>query len=121
MKTVILGVRSHTAAAADCVRVWNSGKAEKAARISFATAELLWQGLSAKRWALLKALCGAGPLSIPEAARRVSRNVRAVRADVAALINAGVLTRVDGRILFPFDTLKVEALPDEPRGGLNDG
>jgi predicted transcriptional regulator len=56
---------------ADFVRVWKSGKAEKSARISFATPELLWKVLTAKRWELLKAMCGAGPVSAREVARRV--------------------------------------------------
>ena len=40
--------------------MWKTAKAEKSARISFATPELLWKVLTAKRWELLKALCGAG-------------------------------------------------------------
>jgi predicted transcriptional regulator len=108
MKTVILDVRPPADAAAKLVRVWKSGKANKDARISFATPELLWEVLSAKRWELLKALCGAGPVSIREAARRVGRDVKAVHADVTALLNAGVLDGVDGAILFPFNTIKVE-------------
>jgi predicted transcriptional regulator len=56
-------------------------------------------------------LCGAGPLSIRESARRVGRDVKAVHGDVTALLAAGVLTRVpDGRIEFPFDAVKVEFL-----------
>jgi len=47
---------------ADFVRVWKTGKGEKAARITFATPKLLWE--------VLKAMCGAGPLSIREVARR---------------------------------------------------
>ena len=79
--------------------------------ISFATPELLWKVLSAKRWELLKVMCGSGPLSIREAARRVGRDVKAVHGDITALLNAGVLDRVeDGRIIFPFDTVKVEFL-----------
>ena len=39
------------------------------------------------------AVCGAGPVSIREAARRVNRDVKAVHADVTALLQAGVLTR----------------------------
>jgi predicted transcriptional regulator len=108
MKNVILDVRSQRAAAADFVRVWNSGKAEKTARISLATPELLWQVLSAKRWSLLKALCGAGPVSIRDASRRVRRDVRAVRADVTVLLNAGILTKVSVGIVCPFDAIKVE-------------
>ena len=64
MKTVILDVRSPSDAMADFSHAWKSGKAQRAARISFATPELLWQVLTAKRWELLKALCGVGPVSI---------------------------------------------------------
>ena len=86
-----------------------TGKPEKAARISFATPELLWQVLTAKRWELLKALCGAGPVSIREAARRVGRDIKAVHGDVTALLNAGVLDHAEGGgIVFPFEAVKVE-------------
>lgn len=95
----------------DFVRARKAGKAEKSARISVATPELLWKGLTAKRWELLKAMCGAGPISIREAARRVERDVKAVHGDVTALLNAGVLDRVeDGRVVFPFEAVKVEFL-----------
>ena len=90
---------------------WRSGKAEKGARISFASPEVLWKVLSAKRWELLKALCGAGPVSIREAARRVNRDVKAVHGDVTALVTAGVLDRAEGGgIVFPYDAVKVEFL-----------
>ena len=71
----------------------------------------LWKVLTAKRWELLKALCGAGSISIREAARRVGRDVKAVHGDVTALLNAGILDRADGGgIVFPFDAVKVEFL-----------
>ena len=111
MKTVILDVRAPGHAMADFVEAWKTGKPQKSARISFATPELLWQVLTAKRWALLKALCGAGPVSIREAARRVSRDVKAVHSDVTALLNAGLLDRAEGGgIVFPFEAVKVEFL-----------
>ena len=111
MKTVTLDVRTPGESMADFVRVWKSGKAEISARISFATPELLWKVLTAKRWELLKAICGAGPISIREAARRVERDVKAVHGDVTALLDAGILDRVeDGRIVFPFEAVKVEFL-----------
>jgi predicted transcriptional regulator len=95
----------------DFAQAWKAGKAQKSARISFATPELLWQVLTAKRWELLKALCGAGPVSIREAARRVSRDVKAVHGDITALLAAGVLNRVEGGgIEFPFEAVKVEFL-----------
>jgi predicted transcriptional regulator len=96
---------------ADFVRVWKTGRAEKSARISFATPDLLWRVLTAKRWELLKALCGAGRVSIREAARRVQRDVKAVHGDVKALLAAGILDRTaDGGIEFPYDAVKVEFL-----------
>lgn len=111
MKTVTLDVRSPTDAMDGFAQAWRAGKAERAARISFASPELLWKVLTAKRWELLKALCGAGPVSIREAARRVGRDVKAVHTDVTALLAAGVLDRTDsGAIVFPFDAVKVEFL-----------
>lgn len=111
MKTVILDVRTLAASKADFVRAWKTGKPEKAARISFASPELLWQVLTAKRWELLKALCGAGPVSIREAARRAGRDVKAVHGDVTALLKAGVLDRApEGGIVFPYEAVKVEFL-----------
>jgi len=96
---------------ADFVRSWKSGKVDKSAHISFASPELLWKVLTAKRWELLKVLCGVGPVSIREAARRVNRDVKAVHGDVTALLSAGVLDRAEGGgIVFPFDAVKVEFL-----------
>jgi predicted transcriptional regulator len=111
MKTVILEVRSHEESMANFVQSWKAGKAERAVRIGFATPGLLWQVLTAKRWELLKALCGAGPISIREASRRVERDVKAVHADITALLTAGVIDRAEGGgIVFPFEAVKVEFL-----------
>lgn len=109
MHTVVLEVRSLADTLADAANAMNSGRGDAEARIGFATPELLWQVLSAKRWELLKAMCGAGPMSIREAARRVSRDVKAVHSDVSALLDAGVLCRSpQGQVEFPFDSVKVE-------------
>lgn len=110
MKTVTLEVREPDAAYGDFAQAWKSGSARRNT-IAFATPELLWKVLSAKRWELLKALCGAGPVSIREAARRVERDVKAVHSDITALLNAGLLNRVDGEgVEFPYDAVKVEFL-----------
>jgi predicted transcriptional regulator len=109
MNTVVLEVRSLAETLVDASRAMKTGCAEREVHISFATPELLWQVLTAKRWELLKALCGAGPVSIREAARRVGRDVKAVHGDVTALLNAGVFSRTsDGRVEFPFQAVKVE-------------
>ena len=76
-----------------------------------ATPELLWKVLTAKRWELLKSLCGVGPVSIRQAGRRVGRDVKAVHGDVTALIEAGLIERgTDGGVEFPFSAVKVEFL-----------
>lgn len=111
MKTVILDVRDPEESMQDFVNVWKSGKAQKAARISFASPELLWKVLTAKRWELLKALCGAGPVTVREAARLVGRDIKAVHSDLTALRKAGVIDRTEsGQVEFPYDAVKVEFL-----------
>ncbi|MDZ4854770.1 MAG: DNA-binding protein [Nitrospirota bacterium] len=109
MKTVTLDVRAPSDAMADFSQAWKHRKAQRSARISFATPELLWQVLTAKRWELLKVLCGVGPVSIREAARRVRRDVKAVHGDVTALLSAGLLIHAQGGgVEFPFEAVKVE-------------
>jgi predicted transcriptional regulator len=77
--------------------------------ISFATPELLFRLLTAKRWELIRELTGAGPMTIREAARRVGRDVKAVHGDVHALLKAGVLRKTDeGLVIFPFDAIHVD-------------
>jgi predicted transcriptional regulator len=79
--------------------------------ISFATPELLFGLLTAKRWELIRALTGTGPVTIREAARRVDRDVKAVHGDVHALLRAGVLRKTDeGLIVFPFEAIHVDVM-----------
>jgi predicted transcriptional regulator len=81
------------------------------ARISFATPELLFRLMTAKRWELIRGLTGAGPLTIRAAARRVERDVKAVHGDVHALLNAGILQKTGaGLIVFPFDAIRVDMM-----------
>ncbi len=112
MNTVILEVATLADTLADAARAMESVTAADApaqAHIAFATPALLWQVLTAKRWALLRALTGAGPVSLREAARRVSRDVKAVHGDVHALLDAGLLDRTDdGKIVFPYDAVHVD-------------
>lgn len=111
MKTVILDVRDPKEAMTGFARAWHLNEQRETDRISFASPELLWKVLTAKRWELLKALCGAGPVSIREAARRVARDVKGVHGDVTALLEAGLLNRTEsGAIEFPYEAIKVEFL-----------
>jgi len=80
-------------------------------RISFATPELLFRLLTAKRWEMIRALAGAGPVTIREVPRRLNRDVKAVHGDVHALLNAGVIQKTaDGPIVFPFDVIRVNVM-----------
>ena len=107
MKTVTLEVASREGVTGRALEAF-TGKRQRA-RISFATPELLWKVLTAKRWEVLKAMAAQGPLTIREVARRVSRDVKAVHGDVHALIDAGLLERTEtNRVAFPFDAIRVE-------------
>jgi predicted transcriptional regulator len=77
--------------------------------LSFETPALLFKVLTQKRWEMLSALTGAGPVTLREAARRVERDVKAVHGDVHALLKAGILQKTaEGRIVFPFDAVRVQ-------------
>jgi predicted transcriptional regulator len=111
VKTVTLDVRPPADTLAEFAQAWKTGRGSKTDRISFASPELLWKVLTAKRWELLKALCGAGPVTVREAARRISRDVKAVHNDLSALLLAGVLIRTEGgQVEFPYEAVKVEFL-----------
>jgi predicted transcriptional regulator len=108
MKTVVLGVASREETSKRFVRALETGQAQ-GAFISFESPALLWKTLTPKRWDILKALTGAGPVSIREIARRVDRDVKAVHGDVHALLGCGILTKTDdGLIVFPFDKVHVD-------------
>lgn len=78
-------------------------------RITFASPELLWNTLTAKRWEILKAMTGQDGLTIRAVARRVGRDVKAVHGDIHALLDAGVLERDEkGRVVFPYDAIHVD-------------
>lgn len=84
---------------------------KQGSRISFATPELLFRLMTGKRWELIRAMTGAGPLTIRAAARLVGRDVKAVHGDIHALLAAGILRKTDaGRIVFPFDAIRVDVM-----------
>jgi len=69
--------------------------------------------LTARRWALIEALTGAGPLGVRELARRVGRDVKGVHADAQKLLLCGLIGKTgDGKLLFPYDKVRVEFAVD---------
>lgn len=106
MRTVTLEVASRETVTRRALAAFD-GKMQ-GSYLSFATPELLWNVLTAKRWDILRAMTGAGPMTIREAARRVSRDVKAVHGDVHALLDAGVLRRTEkNKIEFPYEAVRV--------------
>jgi len=83
----------------------HAGKKQRANQ--FRDTRVLWKVLTAKRWEVLKAMAGQGPLTIREVARRVERDVKAVNGDVHALLAAGLLERTDkNQVSFPFEAIR---------------
>lgn len=107
MNIITIDVRSLADSLAASAAAMNTGKAT-APRFSFATPELLWATLTAKRWEILKALAGAGAVSIREAARRVGRDVKAVHGDVQALLGCGLLNKTEAGVEFPYEAVHVD-------------
>ena len=107
MTTVTIGISSVEDTKARMRRAFQGKK--QGAFISFATPELLWKAITPKRWEVLRAMTGAGPVAIREVARRVDSDVKSVHGDIQALLKAGVLDRADdGRIVFPYDEVHVD-------------
>jgi predicted transcriptional regulator len=106
MKTVTFDVAS----VADVKqRVRDAAKGKKqGARVRFASAELLFRTMTANRWAVIRTMAGAGPLSLRELARRLDRDVKSVHGDVHVLLNAGVVRKADDGVVFPFDAIRVD-------------
>jgi predicted transcriptional regulator len=105
---VVLEVRPLHEALSDAACVMQGAAKETTAHIAFETPELLLQMLTLERWELLKALCGSGRMTHPEAAQRVGRGVVAVNADIDMLAKAGIIERDDDDVEFPFDRVRVE-------------
>jgi len=109
MKTVTLGVATLKDVKRRAQDAFKGRK--QGARISFATPELLFQLMTAKRWELIRTMTGAGPLTIREAARRVDRDVKGVRGDVHTLLTTGILQKTeDGLVVFPYDAIRVDIM-----------
>ena len=108
MNTVTIEVADRATADARFLSAFKTGQVQGAS-ILFDSVEMLWQVLSPKRWQIVRTLCGAGPISLRETARRVGRDVKAVHGDVHALLAAGVLEKdEDGCIVFPYDAVHVD-------------
>lgn len=89
----------------------DAGRPHPGARIIYATEEMLWETVTPKRLAILKAIGGRGPMSIRQAARLAGRDVKAVHGDIQKLIEKRLIEKTDdGRIKFPFSEIHLDVV-----------
>ncbi len=69
MNEVTIGINSRQSINDRFLAAWETGKPQ-GAHIDFESEELLWKTLTLKRWQILKAMTGAGELTIHEVAWR---------------------------------------------------
>lgn len=76
--------------------------------IGFGTMEQFLSVFTPRRWALVRELKAAGPLSIYALAKRVGRNYKNVHVDVATLMEWKVVEKDQaGRVFVPYDEIDV--------------
>ena len=109
MKTVVFGIQTLDSVLTDFSAAWKTGEGAASARIGFETWELMHKVLSPKRLEIVRAMAGAGALSIREIARRVGRDFKGVHSDVSLLVQTGVVDKdVSGKLVFPYDKIHVD-------------
>lgn len=77
--------------------------------LNFESAGVFFGKLTQRRWEIVRALQGAGPVGVRELARRMERDVRRVHEDVVALAELGLVERTDsGAVLCPFADIHID-------------
>ena len=107
MRTVRIGVASMADVRASLKAAFKGVR--QGEHINFASLELMHRVLTPNRWDMLKAMMGQQSIGIRELARALDRDVKAVHTDVTALVNAGVIDRIEsGAVVFPYDAIHVD-------------
>ncbi len=89
-------------------KAWKTGKSS-GATLEFETPAALFRVLTPRRWDMVERLQGVGPTSIRGLARVLERDVKRVHEDVVALIEYGLVARLDdGKYLVPYDVVHAE-------------
>lgn len=77
--------------------------------LNFETPGQFFGRLTERRWAIVREMQGAGPMSQRELARRVGRDVKRVYEDVQALIELGLIEKTrNGEIECPYGDIYVD-------------
>jgi predicted transcriptional regulator len=98
----------------DMARRLDSGSRKRAlSHVSFESMEGLLKVLTPNRWRLLRALRSRGPLSVRALARALGRDYRGAHADVALLIESGLIERdAQGAAFVPWTRITAEMALD---------
>ncbi|WP_183853837.1 DeoR family transcriptional regulator [Prosthecomicrobium pneumaticum] len=109
MRTLHVRIETMDAMRAGFLDAWENAAAGKPRTadhgVSFASYDDMHRVLAPSRLAIVKIMAGQGPLAIREVARRVGRDVQAVHRDITTLINAGIIDREEGGVVFPYDEI----------------
>lgn len=77
--------------------------------ISFENMEVLLKALTPNRWRMLRRLRMLGPSSIRALAQAVGRDYRGVHSDVVAMIELGLIDRMEsGKVFVPWSHITAE-------------
>ena len=77
--------------------------------LNFETPGAFFGRLTERRWALVTALQGQGPVAVRELARRVGRDVKRVHEDVRALAELGLVERdAAGGVVCPYGDVRID-------------
>jgi predicted transcriptional regulator len=77
--------------------------------LNFETPQAFFSRLTARRWAIVQAMLGAGEVPVRELARRMHRDVKRVHEDAAALVALGLLERTErGGLVCPFNEIHID-------------
>ena len=104
MRKVTIKAESLRAASERFKRTWETGEA-KGEFITFATADLMLQTLTRKRWQLINTLMSEGAMGVRELARTVKRDPKNVHTDIMALKKIGLVRDAGERVAVPYDEI----------------
>ncbi len=100
-------------AKASAARIDAGNVSPEPAGLSFATPAQLLEGLTVNRWNLVAMLRSTGPSSIRALSQAVGRDYRGVHADIARLLELGLVERRDdGKIVAPWAKITAELVFD---------
>ena len=85
--------------------------------LNFESPGVLFSRLTERRWGLVHALQGQGPMAVRELARRVGRDVKRVHEDVQVLTELGLVERdAAGGVICPFAEVHIDLHLRAPAG-----